>query len=145
MRFRICVVAVAMSMTASVALASSHGDPGPPPEPKKVGSTNPGRTADSKRGRILVDGNGMTLYTFVRDDSGDRSNCNGDCAAKWRPYAAPADAKPNGDFTLITRADGSKMWAYRYRPLYTWYEDKAPGDMGGEDTVTRLWRLARPE
>jgi len=146
MSFRICLLAAGLLLSAGPALASSHGSsPSPPPEPKKDASNNPGRTAETKRGRVLVDGKGMTLYTFAKDETGDKSNCDGPCAQKWQPFVAPADAKPDGDFTLITRSDGTKMWAYRYRPLYTWHEDKAPGEVSGEDIVTKLWRPARPE
>ncbi len=54
----------------------------------------------------LVAANGMSLYTFDKDTEG-RSACNGPCARNWPPLAAPADAKPEGDWTVITRDDGS--------------------------------------
>jgi predicted lipoprotein with Yx(FWY)xxD motif len=49
----------------------------------------------------------------------------------------------SGDYTVITRNDGKKMWAYRYRPLYTSQKDAAPGDVNGDDP-TQLWHVARP-
>jgi len=85
----------------------------------------------------------MTLYYFDKDDSGNKSNCNGQCNERWVPYAAPANAQATGDFTVIIRNDGSRMWAYRYRPLYTSQRDKAPGDANGADAQT-LWHIARP-
>lgn len=60
------------------------------------------------------------------------------------PLPATADAKAIGDFTVISRNDGSRMWAYRYRPLYTSSADKAPGDANGNAT-TLQWRIARPD
>jgi predicted lipoprotein with Yx(FWY)xxD motif len=55
--------------------------------------------------------------------------------------AADNDAEAKGDFTVIVRNDGSKMWAYRYRPLYTSQSDQAPGDVYGFDPH---WHVARP-
>ena len=86
----------------------------------------------------------MTLYTYERDTTGKSSNCNGKCTEAWVPLSATADAKAVGDFTVISRNDGSKMWAYRYRPLYTSPADKAPGDANG-NAATLQWRVARPE
>lgn len=86
----------------------------------------------------------MTLYYYERDTTGRTSNCNGKCVESWVPLSATADAKAIGDFTVINRNDGSKMWAYRYRPLYTSPADKAPGEANGNAT-TLQWRVARPE
>ena len=47
------------------------------------------------------------------------------------------------DDTVIVRSDKSKMWAYRYRPLYTSRDDHAPGDANGSDP-SNLWHIARP-
>ena len=103
----------------------------------------PAKVVSTGRGTVLADPNGMTLYYFDKDDSGNKSNCNGRCTERWIPYAAPGDAQASGDFTVIIRADGSKMWAYRYRPLYTSQQDKAPGEVNGFDP-SNLWHIARP-
>lgn len=91
---------------------------------------------------VLTDASGMTLYTFDKDTKGDgKSVCNGDCAVKWPPLMADAAAKAEGDFTIVTRDDGSTMWAYKGWPLYYWYEDMAAGDTKG-DGVGGVWHLA---
>jgi predicted lipoprotein with Yx(FWY)xxD motif len=95
------------------------------------------------KGTVLADPRGMTLYYFDRDDSGNKSNCDGKCAERWLPLAADKNAQASGDFTVIVRSDGSRMWAYRYRPLYTSNDDKAPGDTNGFDPQN-LWHIARP-
>jgi predicted lipoprotein with Yx(FWY)xxD motif len=51
------------------------------------------------------------------------------------------DAKADGDFTLVDRTDGTKMWAYKGWPLYLWIEDVAPGDTKG-DGVGKVWHTA---
>ena len=138
---RLLVIAAALMLAAGEAFA--HGDEAPPPPPKKGPSISPAQMSETSRGTVLADPKGMTLYYFDRDDSGNKSNCDGKCTERWIPFAAPADAEATGDFTLIVRSDGSKMWAYRYRPLYFSRKDKQPGDVNGYD-ASNLWHIARP-
>ena len=141
--FRFVVAAAIIALSAGHALANGHGGEAPPP-PKPEATTAPARVIQTKQGPKLVDLKGMTLYTYERDTTGKTSNCNGKCTENWVPLAAAAEAKAIGDFTVINREDGSKMWAYRYRPLYTSPADKAPGDANGNAT-TLQWRIARPD
>ena len=137
---RILGVAAALLLSANAAFA--HGDE-PAPPPKKEAPLFPVKVWQSSKGQILVDNKGMTLYYFDRDTSGRQSTCDGPCTERWIPLAAAPDAEAKGDFTVITRSDGSKMWAYRYRPLYTSPSDHAPGDINGYD-IGNLWHVARP-
>ena len=50
----------------------------------------PAKIADTAKGKALVDGKGMTLYTFDKDGGG-KSMCNGPCADNWPPLMASAD------------------------------------------------------
>lgn len=102
----------------------------------------PLRTASTTAGEVFVDEQGMTLYTFDKDADGS-SACSGECAAKWPPVLAANDAQATGEFTLVTRDDNSRQWAYRGRPLYRWVQDKQPGDITG-DKVGGVWHLATP-
>ena len=140
--FRFLIAAAAIALSTAPALANGHGGGDAPPPPKPA--TSPAKVILTKQGPTLVDLNGMTLYYYERDTTGKTSNCNGKCTESWVPLAAPADAKAIGDFTVIGRNDGSKMWAYRYRPLYTSPADKTPGEVNGNAT-TLQWRVARPE
>jgi predicted lipoprotein with Yx(FWY)xxD motif len=92
---------------------------------------------------VLADAKGMTLYTSGRDTDG-KSNCNGQCLANWPALAAAADAKPSGDWTVVTRDDGSKQWAYKGKPLYTFVKDAKPGDTAGEGMANNNWHAAQP-
>jgi len=107
-----------------------------------LAQTAPATTADTAKGKALVDGKAMTLYVFDRDTAG-KSNCNGQCAINWPPLAAPADAKASGDFTIVTRDDGSKQWAYKGKPVYTFAKDTKAGDANG-DGVNNVWHIAAP-
>lgn len=92
---------------------------------------------------VLTNSAGMTLYTFDKDAAGSgKSTCNGPCATNWPPLLAAADAKSSGDYTIITRDDGAKQWAYKGKPLYLWIKDTKPGDRTG-DGFNNAWRLAR--
>jgi len=88
---------------------------------------------------ILVDHKGMTLYTFD-NDKGEKSACNGGCADNWPPLKADASAKPEGKWTVITRDDGAKQWAYSGKPVYTFVKDKAAGDKTG-DKFKDVWHV----
>lgn len=100
------------------------------------------KTADSAKGKVLTDAHGMTLYTFDKDTKG-KSACNGKCAVNWPPLMASADAKAGKGYSVVTRADGGKQWAYKGMPLYTWIKDKKPGDVTG-DGVNKVWHIATP-
>ncbi|WP_428774511.1 COG4315 family predicted lipoprotein [Vibrio sp.] len=92
----------------------------------------------------LVGANGMTLYTFDKDtaDSG-KSMCNGSCATYWPPLSASSEATASGDFSIISRDDGSKQWAYKGKPLYYWSKDQKPGDTTG-DGFKGIWHQVNP-
>ena len=100
----------------------------------------PTRTVDG----VLIGPSGHTLYTFNRDTVGSgKSVCNDACATNWPPLIAPAAAKPMGGYSVVTRDDGRKQWAYKGAPLYYWAKDGKPGDRTG-DGVGGLWKIARP-
>ena len=56
------------------------------------------------------------------------------CAQAYPPVLAPANAKPVGKWSVITRKDGKKQWAYEGFALYTSNLDQQPGDVFGGDT-----------
>jgi predicted lipoprotein with Yx(FWY)xxD motif len=92
---------------------------------------------------MLADAKGMTLYTFAKDTAGV-SNCNDNCAKNWPPLMAAAAAMPVGDWTIVTRADGTKQWAYKGMPVYGWIKDAKPGDMTGNGVGNGAWKTAVP-
>jgi predicted lipoprotein with Yx(FWY)xxD motif len=79
----------------------------------KSNPTAPGSAPDI----VYADANGMTLYTYDKDD-GHGPNCTGACATAWPPALAPAEANATDDWSVIVRADGTRQWAHRGRPLY---------------------------
>lgn len=100
-----------------------------------------GATRDTALGKVLVDSKGKTLYTYDHDEPG-ASHCYGLCAAFWPPVAAAEGAAGPDGFSVIKRDGGSRQWAYRGRPLYTYVQDGKPGDVAG-DGADGVWHAAR--
>ena len=65
--------------------------------------------------------------------------CDAQCLTKWHPLHALAGARPSGEWTLYTRVDGSRQWAYRGFALYTFTGDENPGDMRSNEAF-EPWR-----
>ena len=95
-------------------------------------TTEPATMGDTAKGKAWVDAKGMTLYSFDKDVVG-KSNCNDKCAAEWPPLKVADGSKASGDWTIVKRDDGSKMWAYEGKPLYTFVDDKKAGDVTGDN------------
>ena len=56
------------------------------------------------------------------------------CVQMWPPVNASASARPVGKWTVITRKDGARQWAYDDLPVYTSALDRRPGDVLGSDS-----------
>ena len=89
----------------------------------------------------MADAAGKALYTYDMDTMKGMSHCTNRCEAAWPPLKAAADAKPIKDWTVISREDGSKQWAYKDKPLYTFARDEA-GKPGTGETIPN-WKLAK--
>lgn len=91
----------------------------------------------SPQGR-LVDSAGHTLYSYDPDGTSATSRCTGACEAVWPPSLADKGSKAAGDFSISERADGTRQWVYRGRPLYLFMGDEKVGDHDG-DGVNGSW------
>jgi predicted lipoprotein with Yx(FWY)xxD motif len=100
------------------------------------------KVATTSVGPTLVDSAGLTLYSWGNDTTAGKSACNGGCATNWPPLMAAADAKPAGNWTVVTRDDGSKQWAYKDKPLYRYRMDAKAGDVVGNGRGA--WKVAVP-
>jgi predicted lipoprotein with Yx(FWY)xxD motif len=87
-------------------------------------------------GRILVAGDGKTLYLFQKDGDG-RSTCSGACAHFWPPYTAKGRlvAGAGAKTSLLARAmrpGGGTQLAYNGHPLYLFSGDAHAGQTAGQ-------------
>ena len=94
-------------------------------------------------GGALVAPSGMTLYTFDKDlaNSGN-STCNGPCAALWPPMMVGAADQASGSYSVVTRDDGARQWAYKGKPVYLYKADQKAGDRNG-DNFKDVWHIIK--
>jgi len=104
--------------------------------------------ADSSLGKIVVDGDGMTLYMFDKDTQGSgQSSCTGECLTNWPPLTTTDDVPTltgiTGEVGTITMADGSTQVTLNGWPLYYFAGDAAAGDVNGQG-VGGIWWVLTP-
>ncbi|WP_206184853.1 hypothetical protein [Thermoactinospora rubra] len=134
---------------AFVLVTGCGGAPQQAASPAPAATTNPAanstppasgavvRVADSKVGKILVDGDGRTLYLFEKDRNGE-STCYGECAEEWPPYLTEGEPQAGEGakeslVKTVKRRDGSTQVVYGDWPLYYYHDDTKPGDLTGHD------------
>ncbi len=119
--------------SATKPAAEAEGEPEGEPMPISLGEA-------SGVGKILVDSEGMTLYYFQKDQKGSgKSKCEGACAEAWPPLITEGEPEAMKGVKAamlgtIEREDGSTQVTYAGWPLYTFVEDKKPGEDNGTDS-----------
>jgi predicted lipoprotein with Yx(FWY)xxD motif len=122
------------SSSPAAAPASSSPTPSAPPALS---------TAGTSLGTVVVNGKGMTVYVFDADAAGaTKSACTGGCMAHWPAVdsdsATPTVAGVTGTVATIMGNDGKLQVTLNGHPLYTWFEDKNPGDTTGQG-LDKIW------
>jgi predicted lipoprotein with Yx(FWY)xxD motif len=94
--------------------------------------------ADSSLGKIIVDGEGKTLYMFTPDEGGTPT-CYDQCAGNWPALTADDAAAvtagaglDQSKVSVVDRTDGGKQVKYGEYPLYYFANDAAAGDVNGQ-------------
>jgi len=90
-----------------------------------------------KLGLILVDSKGLTVYDFHKD-KGTESSCYGACEQGWPAVISEGEPQVGNGASLAKlgtteRKDGTMQVTYAGHPLYTFVEDKKPGEANGND------------
>jgi predicted lipoprotein with Yx(FWY)xxD motif len=99
--------------------------------------------ADEGPGKLTIRTSPQNLPIYVFDeDAPGKSNCNAGCIGAWTPVVVTGTSKSLGDWTVIERDDHRKQWAYKGRPLYTYFND-APGKPTGDGEEGK-WHLFQP-
>lgn len=106
-------------------------------------AAEPASVAPAAKDGMFVTAKGMTLYTFDKDAAG-KSACNGPCAVNWPAALVADDAKASGPWSIVTRDDGLKQWAYNGKPLYAFAKDTKAGDKTGDGFLQGAWHIAKP-
>jgi predicted lipoprotein with Yx(FWY)xxD motif len=84
---------------------------------------------------VLVNAQGMTLYSLSVEKNGKFVCTSSACVAVWHPLSASSAAVPSGavgSLGTVKRPDGTEQVTYKGMPLYTFAQDQKPGDAGGQ-------------
>jgi predicted lipoprotein with Yx(FWY)xxD motif len=102
---------------------------------------------EGKPETILTDAKGMTLYLY-QPDGGAKVTCTGTCAHNWPPVllssGEPAAKGSLPSKLTVLEGPNGRQVAYHGWPLYTFINDKKPGDTTGQG-VGGKWFVATPE
>lgn len=100
-------------------------------------------------GPILVNAQGLTLYSYAPDGVG-QSVCVQACADAWPPLGVSASTAitvgPGVDKAkvgTIVRPDGTLQVTYAGHPLYTYIGDHTAGQTTGQG-VAGVWSVVEP-
>ena len=112
-----------------------------------VGDGQAVRVARTKLGPILVNGQGRTLYLFLKDRHG-KSTCYGGCARVWPPALASGAPRVGPGvaaekLTTTRRTDHKRQLVYNGHPLYAMSADTRPGEMEGQGFLG-TWFVVSP-
>src|SRR6185369_12997171 len=122
-RYRIVLILLLANVFAvSVAQAQYKYQTAPAPTTGPAVAPKPPLASDPpirQRAGMLVDLKGRGLYNYGGDEN-NKSKCSGQCILLWPPILAAPEGKPKGEFTLVTRDDGQRQWAFKGKPLYRW-------------------------
>jgi len=97
--------------------------------------------------KVLVNRKGMTLYSLSVETRGKFICKDSFCLGLWTPLVVAKGVTPTGAPHLATvrRPDGRIQVTYRGRPVYTFAQDRKPGDVKGNGFKdVGVWRPASP-
>jgi predicted lipoprotein with Yx(FWY)xxD motif len=107
------------------------------------------RTADNPtlHKKVLVTRKGLTLYSLSVETRGRFICTDRSCMSLWTPLVVAKDTTPTGALHLgtVRRPDGRIQVSYRGLPVYTFTQDRKPGDVKGNGFKdVGVWRPASP-
>jgi predicted lipoprotein with Yx(FWY)xxD motif len=159
---RLSVVACSLGLVAVLAVAGCGGSgsgsataAAPTGGAKQASTGNSGSgtvdvASNPQLGRILVNSQGLTLYTFQKD-TGSRSTCSGACAQEWPPAMSSGSPKAGSGVNASMlgtskRSDGTMQVTYGGHPVYTFAGDQAAGQATGNglDDFGGVWTAVQP-
>jgi len=133
----VLTVAVAALVLANAATAASG---------KAMPLVSTAKNADLGK-TVLVNRKGLTLYSLSVEQRGRFICTDRFCLSLWTPLLVPKGTTPTGSPHLgtVRRPDGRTQVSYRGRPVYTFTQDRKPGDVKGNGFKdVGVWRPAFP-
>jgi predicted lipoprotein with Yx(FWY)xxD motif len=143
LKFLALPLAASLTLAACGSSSSSSGSSSQAAAPATTTSSSSGEgTAVVKSASnatlgttVLVDAQGMTLYSLSGEQNGKWICTSSACTGIWHPVTAPSSGTPSGSVgSLVTvkRPDGTMQVTYKGMPLYTFASDTNPGDAKGQ-------------
>ena len=118
-------------LTLSACGTGSSSSTAQPASGNGGGASSALTVSQTSLGKVLVDPQGMTLYTLSADGH-DHSTCTTQCLQFW-PAASPAKGGALSVATgRTTTPDGTAIATVAGHPVYTFSQDQQPGDVNGE-------------
>jgi predicted lipoprotein with Yx(FWY)xxD motif len=145
MRLPLPVVLLAAALALAGTYAVAHQGSAAAASKRAVVKTRP-----TTLGTVLVDGQGRTLYRFLKD-KGRRSRCSGACAQNWPPQTTSGRPHAAGRakaslLSTARRAGGARQVDYAGHPLYRFSLDSGPGKTAGQgiEAFGGRWYVVAP-
>jgi len=140
MRKLITVAFPALAVSVLVAAcgsSSSSSTTKPPASSTTATAATVVKTASNAKlgGTVLVDARGMTLYRLSGEGAAKFICTGGSCTRIWHPLRVSSGAAPSGtvgSLGTVKRPDGTRQVTFRAMPLYTFAQDRKPGDANGQ-------------
>jgi predicted lipoprotein with Yx(FWY)xxD motif len=86
----------------------------------------------------------MTLYHLSIERKGHFICTDSTCLSIWKPLVVAKSVTPTGakSLSVVKRPDGRRQVAYKGGPLYTFVQDRKPGDTKGNGfRDVGVWRV----
>jgi predicted lipoprotein with Yx(FWY)xxD motif len=74
----------------------------------------------------------MTLYSLSGEGGGKFICTSSACVGVWHPLTGTAASSSVPSLGVVKRPDGTVQVTYSGRPLYTFAQDRAPGETNGQ-------------
>ena len=72
-------------------------------------------------------------YSYAEARAVGPLGCVNACLRRWKPFVASKSDQASGFWEIQVRPDGVRQWAYKGSPVYTYVDDKKPGDIEGNN------------
>lgn len=139
---RIGLLAAALAVAAAAAIVAAvlatNGSAKTSAVVKTMHNASLGKT-------ILVNRNGLTLYSLSAERHGRFICTTSFCLSLWKPLVVAKGVKPTGvsGLTAVKRPDGRRQVAFRGAPLYRFVQDTKSGETKGNGFKdVGVWRPA---
>jgi predicted lipoprotein with Yx(FWY)xxD motif len=123
----IVALAVVAGLTVTLLLVTRSSDAsGAKPLVKTAHNAALGKT-------ILVNRNGLTLYSLSAERHGRFICTTAFCLSLWKPLLVARGVTPTGvkGLSVVKRPDAKRQVAFRGAPLYRFVQDTKPGQVKG--------------